>query len=206
MLTGELSAAWSKLEGYTARFALVIHLVRCAINDPTLAAMDKIDAQSVRVGVSLSQWFGSEARRAYAILDESDEQRDQRRLIELIERKGGSVTVRDLMRSARMFRTADDAEQALQELVQAGHGRWETSPPGPDGGQPTRRFVLAPPVDADTTSNSSRVSGVLSTSTGVDGSEEQEERAAIREYDGGLTREEAGQQARTEVQVRHDAK
>jgi hypothetical protein len=93
-LTGELSAAWSKLEGYAARLALVIHYVRWAIDDPTLATVGEIDAKSIEAGASLSRWFGNEARRVYAILGESSEQRDQRRLIELIQRKGGSVTVR----------------------------------------------------------------------------------------------------------------
>jgi len=193
-LTGDLSAAWSKLEGYAARLALVIHCVRWAIDDPTLATMDEIDAESVKAGVRLSRWFGNEARRVYAILGENDEQRDRRRLVELIQRKGGSVTVRDLMRSTRMFADAESAEQALDELGKAGYGRWETPPIGPAGGHPTRRFVLDPGVDADETSNSRMVSGVVSASTvptGTDCSDEREERAAILEYDGNLPREAA---------------
>ena len=197
-LTGDLAATWSKLEGYAARLALVIHFVRWPANDAGLATMNAIDAKSIKAGVQLSRWFGNEARRVYAILGESNEQRDQRRLIELIQRKGGSVTVRDLMRSARMFPSADVAEQALNELVKAGHGHWETPPIGLAGGHPTRRFVLAPGVDTDTTLDSSMVSGVVSTSTvatGMDYSDEQEERAAILEYDGNLPRQAADERA-----------
>src|SRR5262245_61850795 len=36
-LTGDLSAAWSKLEEYAARLALVVHFARWAANDPLLA-------------------------------------------------------------------------------------------------------------------------------------------------------------------------
>ena len=42
-LAGDLSAAWSKLEEYAARLALVIHLVRLAAGDATLACVYKVD-------------------------------------------------------------------------------------------------------------------------------------------------------------------
>jgi len=197
-LTGDLAAVWSKIEGYAPRLALIVHLARWAAGDATLAATDAVDLVSMEAGISLAKWFGTEARRVYAILGESDEERDQRRLVELIQRKGGSATVRDLMRSARMFSDADVAEQALNELVKAGCGHWEAPPIGPAGGHPTQRFVLAPGVDTDTTLDSSMVSEVVSTSTvstGMDYSDEQEERAAILEYDGNLPREAADERA-----------
>lgn len=83
----------------------------------------------------------------------SDRPQPDRRLIKLIQRNGGSGTVRDVMRSTRMFPDAAAAEQALDRLVEAGCGQWETIPCGPDGGHPTRRFVLSAAVDttADTT-------------------------------------------------------
>jgi hypothetical protein len=196
-LTGDLAAVWSKIEGYAPRLALIVHFVRWAADDATLAATDAVDLVSMEAGISLAKWFGTEARRVYAILGESDEERDQRRLVELIQRKG-AVTVRDLMRSARMFSDADVAEQALNELVKAGLGHWEAPPIGPAGGHPTQRFVFAPGVDTDTTLDSSMVSGVVSTSTvstGMDYSDEQEERAAILEYDGNLPREAADERA-----------
>ena len=70
------------------------------------------------------------------------------------------------------------------------------------GGHPTRRFVLDSLVDTDTTLDSSTVSEVVSTSTvstEANLSDEQEERAAIREYDGGLKREEADRRAFVET-------
>jgi hypothetical protein len=197
-LTGDLAATWSKLEGYAGRLALVIHFIRWAANDAGLVTMNAIDATDIQAGVSLSRWFGNEARRVYAILNESDEERDRRRLIELIQRKGGSVTIRDLMRSARMFPSADVAERALDELVRAEYGHWDDPPIGPAGGHPTRCFVLDPGVDADTTLDSSTVSGVVSVSTAstrTDCSDEQEERAAIQEYDGSLPRDVAEERA-----------
>jgi len=151
-LTGDLSAAWSKLEGYAARLALVMHFVRWAANDPTLCDPDAVDDASIAAGVTLSRWFGHEARRVYGILAESDEERDERQLVELIRRKGGTVTPRDLMRASRRFASAADAEAALNELGKLGLGAWKIEPPGPQGGKPSRRFALAdvddsPPED-----------------------------------------------------------
>jgi hypothetical protein len=148
-LTGDLSAAWSKLEGYAARLALVIHLVRCVSGDETGVSIDEVDEVSIAAGVELSRWFGQEARRVYDILGESDENRDQRQLIELIRRKGGTVTGRDLMRASRLYPAADDAEKALQELADAGLGRWEFDNHDGGPGRPARRFTLTETVDVD---------------------------------------------------------
>lgn len=54
----------------------MVHFVRWAADDSTLASADEVDADSIAAGVELSRWFGNEARRAYAILSESDDERD----------------------------------------------------------------------------------------------------------------------------------
>ena len=142
--TDDLAAAYSKIEAYAARLALVVHLVRWATDDPTLGSPDVIDAQSIGVGTTLAQWFAHEAERLYGMLAETDDDRDQRRLVELIQRKGGSVTPRDLQMGSRRFRGgAELAEQALNDLERAGYGNWQQLPPGPKGGRPTRVFELS---------------------------------------------------------------
>ncbi len=138
-LCGDLAAAWSKLEGYAARFALVHHLIRQVSGEQV---GEGIDAVSIAAGVKLSRWFAHEAKRVYAMLAEDDEARQRRQSVELIERKGGSVTVREWQRT-RSHRTAEDAEAELAELVTAGVGRWEEVAPGPKGGRPSKRFGLA---------------------------------------------------------------
>ena len=95
-LSGDLSAAWSKLEEYAARLALVVHFARWAADDPTLQSPDAVDAASMKAGIDLAGWFKAEARRVYALLGETDDDRDRRRLVEWIERKGGSVTAREV--------------------------------------------------------------------------------------------------------------
>jgi hypothetical protein len=141
-LTGDLSAVWSKLEGYAARLALVLHCVRQAAGDPTLANPNQIDAASVAGGVALSRWFGSEAERVYEILAEGDDKRDRRRLVELVGRKGGSISARELTQSSRSCRSVAEATAALQSLVDEGCGTWQVPGQHGRGGPKARRFVL----------------------------------------------------------------
>jgi hypothetical protein len=144
-LTGDMAAAWSKLEEYAARLALVLHFVRWAANDPTLVAADRVDAGSMAAGIRLTQWFKHAARRVYAMLDESDAERDQRRLVDWIGRKGGTVTAREAQQGCRWLKEPGAAEAALEELVKAGRGTWQNVPTHAKGGRPARVFVLSTP-------------------------------------------------------------
>jgi len=73
----------------------------------------------------LARWFRYEAERVYAALAETDSEREQRSLIELVRRLGSKTAARDLMQASRHYRTsAADAESALDALVKAGLGRW----------------------------------------------------------------------------------
>ncbi|GIK17956.1 MAG: hypothetical protein BroJett004_01200 [Planctomycetota bacterium] len=142
-LSGDEAAAWSKLEGYAARLALVVHLTRWAAGDTTLRDPARVDEASIAAGVVLARWFGDEARRVYAILGESDEGRESRRLVEWIDRKGGTATVRDLTRGPREYRgDPERAAKALGELVAAGVGRWEVDDHAGGRGRPADRFRL----------------------------------------------------------------
>jgi hypothetical protein len=143
-LTGELSAAWSKLEEYAARLALIVHFTRWAANDPSLAKPDILDVASIKVGIILATWFKHEAQRVYAMLNETEEERDQRRLVEWIQRRGEPVTAREVQQNCRWLKEPGAAETALDDLVNAGHGCWDPSPAG-QRGQPTRRFRLYMP-------------------------------------------------------------
>jgi len=60
------------------------------------------------------------------LLSESDEERDRRELVELIERKGGRMAPRELVQASRKYRPNDVAEEALNELAESGWGVWET--------------------------------------------------------------------------------
>jgi len=142
-LFGDEAAAWSKLEGYAARLALVVHLTRWAAGDTTCDPV-AIDAASMTAGITLSRWFGREALRVYAALSESDADRETRRLVSWIEHRGGAVTPSELAKGVRAYRgDSEAAERALAVLVDAGWGAWESVGSTPRGGRPTRRFSLS---------------------------------------------------------------
>ena len=160
-LDDDLAAAWSKLEAYTARFALIFQLVEWAAGDA--AAGHEIDETSMRAAIELSDWFGGEARRVYGLFVETSEDREQRELVELIHRKGGKVTPRELARSSRRYRKSGEAEAALERLVQQKLGKWDVeSTPG----RPRREFVLSIDTtgDGDTSAANAGESGLLSPS------------------------------------------
>ncbi|HEX7010110.1 MAG TPA: DUF3987 domain-containing protein [Phycisphaeraceae bacterium] len=138
-LTGDLAAAWSKLEAYAPRLALVIHHVRMASGEPVGEA---IDAESMRSALVLVQWYKNETRRVYKTLSEAEEDRTLRQLWELVQAKGGSMSGSELVRASRQYNRVADAEQALNKLAQAGLGQWVYPPQEGRGRPPARRLVL----------------------------------------------------------------
>lgn len=159
LLGDDLSAAWSKLEAYAPRLALLMQLVRWAAEGYTPATTSAVDEQSMEAAIVLVKWFANEAKRVSALLGNGDDSEESRRrclAIDAAKQHGGRITVRALMRSRAGFKSADDAEQTLNALVAAGLGRWEQSSPGKSGGRPSAVFVLAestsdPANDSDTT-------------------------------------------------------
>jgi Protein of unknown function (DUF3987) len=110
---------------------------------------------------ALADWFGAEGRRVYGVLAESDEERDRRQLVELIEQLGDGITANELRRRSRRFASSEDAEAALNELASRGIGRWDRTSSTAQGGRPTRRFRLANAVSvSDTPFNHSEIEGL----------------------------------------------
>lgn len=136
-LDDDLAAAWSKLEAYTARLALIFQLCEWASGDA--AAGHEIDEVSMQRAIELSDWFGEEAKRVYGLFVESAEDRDQRELVELIRRKGGRTTARELAHASRKYRQSGDAEAALDELRKSKLGKWDVEP---TSGRPRQVFIL----------------------------------------------------------------
>jgi hypothetical protein len=166
-LSGDEAAAWSKLEGYAARLALVIHCVRVAAGDSTLEAPDLVDEASMGAGITLSRWFGHEARRLYAHFGEDEADRDRRELEGWIRGRGDVVTPRDLAHGLRRFRNkTNKAHEALEALIKAGLGRWVSQTAG---GRPSLRFELVKPVTESPVREG--VTGVTVTETPADDAE-----------------------------------
>jgi hypothetical protein len=150
-LTGDLAAAWSKLEEYAARLALVVHSIRCAAGESVNAS--ELDDGSMRRGIELAEWFKHEARRAYAMFDATEDEYRERQLLDWIIRRGGWVTARDAQRGCSWLKKSTDAEKALDGLVKSGYGDWIEMQTTERGGRPTRVFRLPEMIDTDKTSN-----------------------------------------------------
>ena len=226
-LGGALGAAWSKLEGYCPRLALVVHCARCAASKPSVLAADEIDERSMTAAIELVAWFKGEALGLYAMLEgRGSDTVNRAEHIDVIRRMTEDVTVRAFQRATgRRFRTARDAEGYLDALVAVELGRWEHVAPSRRGGHPIKRFVLTvarqDAADAAKTGSeapadegSGSVNGVGIGANGFEQSGEAtadrrphtsdaraaaDERAAILEYEAELSREEAEIRARAEV-------
>jgi hypothetical protein len=139
---GDRAASLAKLEGYTARLALIHHVVS-RVADGT--DKEPVGAESMEAAAELVRWFADESQRIYAVLHESEDARATRRLAELIASWGGKATAREVHKSNRSrYPTADDAEKALDLLVQDGLAEWQNTAPGDRGGRRTRLCVLTP--------------------------------------------------------------
>jgi hypothetical protein len=147
---GEMAAAFSKLEGYAARFALLHHVITHIARNESDRVL--IERASVEAGTKLCWWFANEARRIYAMLAETKEERAVRKMLDFIRSRGGRITVRILQHSNhRKYPSAAHAETALNALTPV-HGAWEDSPATtPKGGQLARYFKLHPTVAPTTT-------------------------------------------------------
>jgi hypothetical protein len=108
-----------------------------------LTNVDRLDADSMNAGIVRAKWFKHEARRVYAMLDESEAGRDQRRLVEWIDRNGSPVAAREVQQGCRWLKAPGAAEAALADLVKAGRGCWQDTQASEKGGRPSRVFTLS---------------------------------------------------------------
>jgi hypothetical protein len=136
-----IRAAIGKLKNYLARFAALHHIV----NHVAAGESDHGDvaAEAVEAAAGLCQWFAGEIRRVYGMLAADEKQDAVNKLVEIIRRKGGRISVRELQRANdRRFPTAEAAKTAMENLVQTGAAVWESVYPK-GGGTPTTFVVLA---------------------------------------------------------------
>jgi hypothetical protein len=166
-LSDELAAAWSKLEGYAFRLALVHHMARWAADESDRLPRLTIDASSVEAGVQLARWFAGEARRIHELLGATADEHARMELVGWIERRGGTVSVRDLTHGLRLYRSKPGlASVHLDGLEAEGLGAWQEPEPGPEGGRPARLFRLAAGAPVTKTPAGDLPNGVSVTVTG----------------------------------------
>lgn len=129
---GPLRQAYAKLEATPARLALILHCVRRVLGE---VSSDEIDAETMSDAIRLTEWFRNEDDRFYSWLLSSEADRTISRLVALVERKGGEISVRELQRScfSTATRNATGAVDTLEGLRSQGRGHWLTEPTRKDG-------------------------------------------------------------------------
>lgn len=145
-MSESLQAAYSKLESAAARIALILHMVKVGTQDSSIIKMQDVDDQTLASALTILAWCKNEVKRVYAMLgqkpSEPFESTESNGLIDVVRRRGDSITANQLRRCSRKFKTNADAERALDELVASRHGIWCERPSTSKGGRPTFEFTL----------------------------------------------------------------
>lgn len=143
--TPALRAAWAKLEGYAARIAQVVCLVR------TDGKGKEVSANDMEAGIRIARWFGGEARRVYRMLGLSSvaerKAERERRLDDLFQlvasMDDGRATARDIQRRRRVYAADHDLLEAdLEEMARRRWGKYDYPPTTARGGHPSKAFAV----------------------------------------------------------------
>ncbi len=158
-MTGDLSAEWSKLEEIPLRLSLIFHCIECVTSG---RAGERVSAETMDNAIQITEWFKNESLRVYRLFDSenaegSEQQREQKRLIEFIRGKGGTVSVRETQQGMR-YKTADDTEKALGELVKNSVAEW-VNIPRKRKGRPSRGISLTELKQCNSETLQSKTSG-----------------------------------------------
>ncbi|HEX3037278.1 MAG TPA: YfjI family protein [Thermodesulfobacteriota bacterium] len=118
-----LCGPWAKMEGYAARLALILHVLRLACGETT---EQNVDEFSMAGAADLIDYFKSHAERVYTHLKFSPEDKRILNAIAWIKRKGGTVTAREVQRyRVAEVKTSEGAKQFLELLNKRGYGTIE---------------------------------------------------------------------------------
>jgi hypothetical protein len=117
--SGPIASMLAKAEATAARLALVIHLCRQAGDEPTLP--HAVDADSVRRGVALAEWFAAEWERVYeATVGCVTKPDHEGELLAWIEAQGGEVARREISQRLRRYRDTGLLDVTIAALVARG--------------------------------------------------------------------------------------
>src|SRR5262249_25555502 len=130
-----LSGPWSKLRGYAARLALIVHFLRWAAGE---VPGEDVDGESMDRAARLVDYFKSHARKVYAVMDADPRAAAARRLVRWISQAGrAQFTRRAPSRPLRgTCKPVEDIAPTLSLLEKHGHVR---PPPAEGVNRPGRK-------------------------------------------------------------------
>jgi hypothetical protein len=117
-----LKGPLAKLEGYTARFALIIHLARRAAGEKIPER--QVDEQSVVAAAALVHYFREHARRVFARLQVDPIDQQVTTAMDWIRKHGNLVTAREMqMHRVGGVKSSTEAKALLRTLEDRGLGK-----------------------------------------------------------------------------------
>lgn len=133
----ELSGVWQKLDLQFYRLALTVHMGRYVIGETT---NEHVDDTSATAAWALVDYFKSHLKKAYGVLEQTDEQAEAIRHVEYIRKKGGEITLRDFQRNKNIKKS--EAKTIFTDLADYGYGEIQLKPRKRGTGDPVEWFVL----------------------------------------------------------------
>lgn len=116
-----LKPTWSKLEGYCARLALVLHITRQVCGETT---NKEVDEASVNGAIELVEYFKSHAQRVYKSAPPSKTRAEL--ALKWLARNGGEATARKFKENGvARCKSSAEAKELFKQLEAAGHGTVE---------------------------------------------------------------------------------
>jgi hypothetical protein len=113
-----------QLLDYIPRIALIHQLVDAAPNadESNFLTPHYIDGYAINAAARIVEFYAQETAQIYADAKPDPDSKKIRDVLPLIQKRGGQITVRQLMRSTRAFPLAADARRFLQDLANKGLG------------------------------------------------------------------------------------
>lgn len=128
----------AKLEAYSLRFALILHLTRCVYGEETGLM---VSLTTMEAALRIVDYFTQQAHKVLALMDHKPTSTTDRALAWIRER-GGQITKRELYRSRVGGITSEERASAFfQEIEAQGIGTVSIDP-STHGGPPTERLTL----------------------------------------------------------------
>lgn len=134
---GDVQAAFSKLEAYCLRFALLFHTVDL-VEGRAINTESRVQLENMERAIALVEWCKWQTRRVYQSMQGIDQ--DKSELLKLIrEQFPDGISSEDLRRAKSKYRAAGAASDALEELQRLKLGRFHDIN---TGGRPKTVFKL----------------------------------------------------------------
>ena len=138
-LPQNLMGVWGKMPAHCGRLILTVHMASWAADGGDHMS---VDAKSVTRGIALAEYFKSHAKKAYAVVGETAESRNIRRVSEWMIRTGKSIVrPRDLL-NCKIAADSATATSLLDEMSKRQMGQWINLPPSAKGHERPKAFTL----------------------------------------------------------------